>query len=705
MAILGKVRYNLRGEWSSTLAYLIDDMIYYKNRTYRCKVAHTNSVPPNATNWELLVSAFDDMGAWSAATAYKVGDVVTVDASPTTGASHPRTLSTTRPLNRSTATFICIADNTNQALPTAALGSNAYWQCVAEGNGNSSLKFGWPVNAGTVPAVGIYDTGESPGWSNTGTVNSVSAAARPVNDSIQAGGLGYAVRTGMYGSNLAYITRNGGYVSWGSGAYGNRGLGYDQQINDFVEISFPCNEWYEGVLPTPNGNPPKVIQACISYSAHMVLLNNGEIYCWGYGGHGQNGSGNNNSIAYPVRAGNNNNTTVLRGKKAIRIAMTNAGHQANTANSNYALMSDGTLWSWGYNGYGQLGLGDVTTRNVPTQITTSGLNGTVIDIWAAGCDYGNLYVLTSTGYMYSCGHNGEGQLGWNGVTASSTLGLVKIWGTGVTAVKKFVTNSRQSGNFCAVLDASNQLWTWGMNNYGQCGNDTTTNITTGPYSVAFNGSDVRNVWISGGEVPFLICTRTASLVPYSMGANNQFALGRITGTAAASAYRTHQNNGTLATTWDTYRLQPMYVETSTTSPYYGTLTNVVEVYTWNSSDGSQAVMLEQIDGTKYWIGNNAYGTPGFYYTSTIVDLARFCAGNVSNGLGKRLRYIPSNTTEAELGCVPIMQGTNRFAALWYDKQGTLYYSGDGGNIGANHRTDYTDAIMPYQANIAKMPGA
>jgi alpha-tubulin suppressor-like RCC1 family protein len=687
MAIIGKVRFNLRGEWSSTLAYLIDDIIIYKNRTYRAKVAHTNSVPPNATNWEPMVTTFDDMGLWSNAVAYKVGDIVSVDASLVSDASHPRNFSTTtgRNLTNPIATYICIADHTNFAVTNAT-----YWQPMTESGGNAFKKFLWAPNWGIVPA-NFYGSAANPGWAPT--------TARP-GDSFYDGGKGFA-KEGQMQFRPGFISRTGGCVTWGYSVSGSSANGGDNAVHSLFEVNFPFNEWFDGTLVTPDGLAPKCIQWEMGYSQSLVLMNNGEVYHWGNGAYGQNGSGNNNNINFPVRCGNNNNTTVLRGKKAVRIAMSHAGGHTAAAASCYALMSDNTLWAWGYNGYGQLGLNNTTNYNVPTQITTSGLNGTVVDIWSQGGDYGALYVLTSTGYMYSCGRNAQGQLGVGDATNRSVLTLVKIWGTTTTRVKKFVMSDRQDATFCAVIDGSDNLWTWGHNNYGQLAHNDTTNRTS-PTQVTFNGTDVRNVWLRAGNEQSMYVTRTASLNPFSCGYNGYYNLGR----SWTDTNRTHANNGNSTTSWDSYRLQPMVFETSTTAPYYGTISNVINMRLWGSDNSHTALMVEQIDGTKYCGGYQGYGHFGFHHSDTYLARTRDCAGNVLNYLYKRLRYLPSGINESDLDCIPV-GWSNYFGALWYDRDGTVYYSGHTNTsaAGYSNRKDQKATYVSWSPTISKLPEA
>ena len=77
-----------------------------------------------------------------------------------------------------------------------------------------------------------------------------------------------------------------------------------------------------------------------------------------------------------------------------------------------ALESDGSLWAWGYNAYGQLGLG-VTTPDklIPTRV------GTDSDWTAVACGGWHTVALKSDGSLWAWGDNGSGQLGVGGTGA------------------------------------------------------------------------------------------------------------------------------------------------------------------------------------------------------------------------------------------------------------------------------------------------
>jgi alpha-tubulin suppressor-like RCC1 family protein len=84
---------------------------------------------------------------------------------------------------------------------------------------------------------------------------------------------------------------------------------------------------------------------------------------------------------------------------------------------------DGTVWTWGTNGYGQLGDGTTTQRRVPTQVTT------LSDIIAVAAGADHTLALEDDGTVWAWGNNGNGQLGDATTTSRSSpvsLGLTNI---------------------------------------------------------------------------------------------------------------------------------------------------------------------------------------------------------------------------------------------------------------------------------------
>jgi alpha-tubulin suppressor-like RCC1 family protein len=135
-----------------------------------------------------------------------------------------------------------------------------------------------------------------------------------------------------------------------------------------------------------------------------------------------------------------------------------------------ALKSDGTVWAWGYNGYGQLGDGGTTNKYTPAQITS--LTG--IGAIAAGWAHSVVLKTDGTadgavGTVWTFGMNSNGQLG-EGSTVTSRLtvatSLSNVTGIGAGSTSTF------------ALTADGTARSWGDNSYGQLGDNTTTGRST-----------------------------------------------------------------------------------------------------------------------------------------------------------------------------------------------------------------------------------
>jgi len=133
------------------------------------------------------------------------------------------------------------------------------------------------------------------------------------------------------------------------------------------------------------------------------------------------------------------------------------------------LKGDGTVRTWGYNAYGQLGTGDTNYSNVPVSVT--GLTGTFVAV-AAGQNH--TVALKSNGTVCAWGDNRYGQLG-DGTTTQHNAPVVisALSGSGITEIA--------AGNHTIAITKDGALWTCGNNSNGQLGNNTNgTALTPAP---------------------------------------------------------------------------------------------------------------------------------------------------------------------------------------------------------------------------------
>jgi len=682
-SIIGKVRYNVRGEYNTSASYTVDDIVTYVGSQYLCKTANSSGsqVPGVASSavWEKQSGLTRERGVWSSATAYQLNDIVTV---------YPEYAYNSIWKYYDAYTYICKQANTNNDPLT---NNGTQWQLLSEGSMYRKNAFLSGMNEGYTPPykplwnarsqsvigtintvfyntqgnlvretntvngrtgspstgmlrliasggggsgfVGVAHVNASglvfqcdiiepgSGYTSTPTISvdttvtgytgvyaggTMATFGCNVTTSSTDGATGRTVLVGMgdsigpakaYGThqcryNMRYVNRRHQLVNLGNSQYSSGGTStsaQDPNDTNLAMAQFMNLDYLDGLLPTPDGEYPKVIQVESGGMNTLVLFNNGEVHYMGYNGNGNSGGNyTDNYTNCAVRCGyfniNISGTTALRGKRAIRIAAASGGDN-NESHAMYALIenpSDGSreIWSWGYNGYGQLGLNDTTGRQVPTQITFSaGVYGRVVEIWATGGNYGQLYVLTDLGHLYACGYNGYGQIGNGNTTNQSVLVRVDANDIGTLTgtngrVRKFSINGGGSHGTCALLKGNGTVFTWGYNGYGGLGHNHTFNtyvpvqVRTGGYTGASNPvstsgnkgtgqgtafTDCIDVWQLGGNSHmFMYLTRGSSIINntlYSCGYNGYYnlSISQNSTTNQSTLQNVQINNGSNAT--------------------------------------------------------------------------------------------------------------------------------------------------------------
>lgn len=258
------------------------------------------------------------------------------------------------------------------------------------------------------------------------------------------------------------IKTDGTLWAWGDNTYVQLGLGNAISYSSPVQVGSLTN-WSTVV--------------CDSY-ATMATKTDGTLWGWGPNYWGNIGIGSSgNYISSPVQVG----------------ALTTWSYVATGGSQTFAVKTDGTLWGWGYNGYGNLATGNTTNYSSPVQI---GALTNWINITCAGLQ--TAHSIKANGTLWGWGYNGvEGVVGNN--SASSVISSPVQIG----ALTNWSTVQHGYGS-CYALKTDGTLWVWGNNANGRLGLGNTTSYSS-PKQV---GSLTTWLSVSGQYVSAIGIART-----------------------------------------------------------------------------------------------------------------------------------------------------------------------------------------------------
>ncbi|MGM0495363.1 MAG: RCC1 domain-containing protein [Bacillota bacterium] len=220
-----------------------------------------------------------------------------------------------------------------------------------------------------------------------------------------------------------------------------------------------------------DSNGEKTSQVFLGGYHSLEITPEGQISTWGRNLYGQLGDGTRNSKLTPVDITSEFN---LNAKETIIQASLGHSHSS-------AVTSEGRIFTWGNNQYGQLGDGTQIIRLIPVDITSEFNLNAGEKIIEASLSLGGMYssAITSDGRIFTWGDNSSGQLGV--ATAINRL-------TPVDVTSEFNLNAGETiiqvslGSFhSSAVTSEGRIFTWGNNQSGQLGDGTTTD--SGPVDV------------------------------------------------------------------------------------------------------------------------------------------------------------------------------------------------------------------------------
>ena len=423
--------------------------------------------------------------------------------------------------------------------------------CTAISCGNSySLIL---MSDGLVKATGLNSNGQL-GTGNTTQQTSFITVYTP--------GLGItctAINAGVSSHSLILLS-DGSVWATGSNVYGQLGYGGLVQKTSFIKVYNPGN----------NSNIKCTSVSTGSYYS-LILLSNGSLQASGLNTSGQFGLpkepyltltfldiyATSISVAQDFviftkidgsvwSKGFNSSGQLGTGDTKQRISFTKVYNPANNLTANNVsitctavscggshsliLLTDGSVWSAGYNVTGQLGTGDTANKTSFTKVYAPSSEST--KCIAVSCGGSHSLILLSDGSVKSTGSNSNGQLG-TGTSGSGTDVLVftTVYAPSSESTKCIAVSC--GSNHTLILLSDGSVKATGLNTNGQLGTGDTANKTsfTQVYTPALN---ITCTSISCGRSHSLILLSDGSVKATGLNTNGQLGTGNTTPTQQTS---------------------------------------------------------------------------------------------------------------------------------------------------------------------------
>jgi len=349
------------------------------------------------------------------------------------------------------------------------------------------------------------------------------------------------ISCGNGSEHMFAITASGQLFGWGFNQYGQLGLGHK-----FDKIFFPNR--VEGAL-----KDKRVVAVCNSYSHSLALTSDGEMYGFGLNTRGQLGIGSTADLwTLPQRL------THLSGR--VKSMACGVEHSA-------IVMQDGSLYTFGRNDVGQLGIDDpsISLSAIPVRVADGLSKLRSLSCETVSCGY-YFTVVIADGRLHSFGKNDLGQLGV-GHNQDMSVPVPVMWSD---ENDRFVAVSSGTGHSLAVTSYGRVI-SWGRNKDGGLGNGTTMDNPY-PKEICCKGDmslslrDQRPIHIAAGFHHSCILVGKVRNVDASTGLSWGIRAAKASWLLFQKMMEHHVNDGTLGTAlvWLTKGLQRSFQKTSCT---------------------------------------------------------------------------------------------------------------------------------------------
>lgn len=283
-----------------------------------------------------------------------------------------------------------------------------------------------------------------------------------------------------------------------------------------ISTSFDSNQYAQCVAPTAiaaRGASQGTSFAC-------AVSASGLVYCWGAGGNYQLGVNSTANSNYPV---------AVSGSAGSNMSTVSAG-------STYACgkSTSGSVYCWGDNSSGQLGINNTAVSSTPVQVLGAGGSGTLSNVSSLSAGGSSACAVTSAGSVYCWGSGSVGQLGQNSTANSSVP--VQVLGVGGSGYLSSVSAVTAGSNFACALTSAGTVYCWGGGSSGALGNGASSQSNTPVQVLGVGGSGTLTgvTAIAASSTSNHVCALNNTNDVYCWGANGNGQIGINTTTTATS---------------------------------------------------------------------------------------------------------------------------------------------------------------------------
>ena len=336
------------------------------------------------------------------------------------------------------------------------------------------------------------------------------------------------------GNDFAVLLKKDGSVwTWGNNQYGQLGNGKTENVNTYEP---------QRVLGVDGvGYLQNIKQISVGQNAVNAITEDGKVVSWGHNEYAIFSNGNLTSSPVPVYAKKQIELTNEEGNKTTEIVdLDNIIQISQGANHVMALAADGTVWTWGINNYGQLGLnvsGGSRLYAEKVQMTSgSGLRNldNIIQI-SAGASFS--LALRKEGNLETIYAWGVGTVGQLGIGEKTTKNIP----TPVLNLHN-VKQISAGANFAIALSGNGTVWAWGSGPAGELGGGLTTGTATPVQVLTAQDTPLENI----EKIATIAQTGYASTKEgkvYAWGLNNFGQVGNMITTSALYATKVKTAGG------------------------------------------------------------------------------------------------------------------------------------------------------------------